>query len=120
MLLSILAMIMPTPWMDKIHQFLGLGPFPQTPLVEYLARSASGMYAMQGGLYLVLARDVNKYRQVIFWVAIMNAIFAISVMIIDHRSQLPLYWILIEGPSILVIALVMIFLSKTPIKDKIP
>ena len=36
--------------MAACHEAMGLGPFPDAPIVEYLARSVSAYYAMLGGL----------------------------------------------------------------------
>ena len=40
-LLALLAVFLPTDWMDGFHRELGLGPLPRRPIVEYLTRSVS-------------------------------------------------------------------------------
>ena len=37
--------VVPYAWMNAIHQWLGLGTLPDTPVVGYLARSTSAFYA---------------------------------------------------------------------------
>ena len=45
---ALVAVFMPRAWIDWCHQRLGLGPFPVAPVAEYLARSASLLYAALG------------------------------------------------------------------------
>ena len=39
------AVFLPTSLMDSTHRQLGLGPLPDGPIVQYLARSVAGLYA---------------------------------------------------------------------------
>ena len=55
MLLAFFAIFLPVRWMAVTHEWLGLGEFPASPLVDYLTRSASLLYAWHGGLLLVLS-----------------------------------------------------------------
>ena len=50
-LTAVLFVFAPHSWMDGIHQWLGLGKLPESPVVGYLARSTSAFYAMLGGLF---------------------------------------------------------------------
>jgi len=65
MLLAILAVSMPTSWMAVCHEWLGLGAFPDQPVVEYLARATSGLCAAMGGLLVLASADVRRYAAVI-------------------------------------------------------
>ena len=65
MLLAFAAILMPTDWMAANHRRLGLGPFPESALVEYLTRSISALYGIHGGLYLVVSIRVKRYADVI-------------------------------------------------------
>ena len=55
---AIIASVMPTTWMATTHKWLGLGDFPDTPITQYLARSVSVLYAIFGGLLIVVSTDV--------------------------------------------------------------
>ncbi len=61
MLLAVFAIFLPTEWMATTHRWLGLGEFPASPLVDYLTRSISALYAIYGGLLVLLARDVRRF-----------------------------------------------------------
>ena len=70
MLLATLALFMPTRWMEICHERLGLGAFPDQPIVEYLARTTSALYALLGALLLLASCDVKRYARVITVVAV--------------------------------------------------
>src|SRR5688572_3366178 len=60
-LLALPAVFMPTAWMDHFHRGLDLGPLPQKPIIEYLTRSVSFLYAAFGSLTLLIAWDLRRY-----------------------------------------------------------
>ena len=65
MLLAIGGVFLPLSWMAACHERLGLGAFPDAPIVEYLARCTSGLYAILGGVFLLSSWDVRRYGPVI-------------------------------------------------------
>ena len=64
-LTALLAVVMPTEWMDATHRWLGLGELPRAPIVEYLTRSLSLLYAVFGALWLYMSTDVRRYAPLI-------------------------------------------------------
>jgi hypothetical protein len=90
---ALLVVVMPVQWLDAAHRAMKLGPFPGAPIAEYLARSVSFLSAFYGGLLLVLARDVERYRSVILYQAV--AIMAGSALGIyaGVRAGLPAVWV---------------------------
>lgn len=53
----------PVGWMAAVHaRVLGLGPLPDAPVVEYLARHLSAVYVIHGAVALAVSRDVPRYR----------------------------------------------------------
>jgi hypothetical protein len=64
-LLALVPLWMPRAWMDAGHRWLDLGPFPDAPIAEYLARSVSSLSAFYGGLLIALSFDVRRYVLVI-------------------------------------------------------
>jgi hypothetical protein len=59
MLLAIGAVFMPFAWMDSIHRQLGMGTLPNAPIVQFLTRSASALYAGYGALMLFMSFNVR-------------------------------------------------------------
>src|SRR5207248_57622 len=64
-LLALVPVFMPFAWMAATRRWLGLGEMPAAPAVEYLARSASALYALIGALCLLLAADLDRYRPLV-------------------------------------------------------
>jgi len=80
--LAIVPMLMPTAWAQGAHAAIGLGNLPGEPIVEYLVRGMSAMCALYGGLLLLLAGDVDRYRRVITYqaVAILTAATCATIL----------------------------------------
>lgn len=112
MAFAFLAMLMPTAWMASTHRWLGLGEFPDRPVVEYLARSISALYGFHGVLLLIVAGDPVHYRALVDYVAIMNVAFGLIVFAIDLEAGMPLFWTAAEGPPIAVFGVLLGVLSR--------
>ncbi len=115
MLLAFGAVVMPAEWMAANHRWLGLGEFPASPLVDYLTRSASVLYGIHGGLYLVVAGDVRRYAGVLAYLAATAVLFGVLMLGIDLHAGMPWYWTFSEGPSVLAFgALLLVLLRSVP------
>ena len=112
MLTALGAVFMPTDWMAAAHRQLGLGEFPTSTLVDYLTRSASALYAIYGGIYLVVASDVRRYARVVAYLAAVNVVFGLLMVAIDVHAGLPLYWILGEGPPVVAFGVILLLLLR--------
>ena len=73
--LAFLAMLLPVDWMDAIHRALGLGELPRAPVVDYLARSVAALYGFHGVLLLLVSTNPVKYRDIVWFIAILNIVF---------------------------------------------
>lgn len=115
MLLAFGAIFLPTEWMAASHRRLGLGEFPASSLVEYLTRSVSALYAIHGGLYLVIASNLRRYAGVLTYVACANVVFGVLMVGIDLKARLPWYWTLAEGPPVAAFGVLLLgMLRKVP------
>ena len=112
MLLALIPLVMPFAWMDLVHRQLGLGKLPDAPIVDYLARSASALYAVHGALLIFAASDVRRYLPLVRFLAWVAVVFGPIMICIDHAANMPLLWTLCEGPSILAIGVVFLWLAK--------
>ena len=110
-MLATVAVFMPRAWMAACHAWLGLGAFPEGPIVEYLARSLSALYAMVGGLAWLVAGDVRRYERVVTYVAVVLVAFGAVISAVDLRLGMPLYWTLGEGPPTVLLGAVMLALQ---------
>jgi hypothetical protein len=110
---AFLAMFLPADWMASTHEWLGLGEFPRSPLVDYLTRSVAALYGIHGALLLLISRDPVRYRTIVQFVAVMNVVFGVILVLIDWHAGLPWWWTLGEGPPIIVFGIVLAFLNRS-------
>lgn len=112
LLLASLAVVMPQQWMASAHQALGFGPFPKSPVMEYLARSASALYATRGALMVLASSDIRRYRPLVVFLGISGCVFGIVMLAVDLKAGMPLWWTLVEGPPVLAANLLVLALIR--------
>lgn len=110
-LLGLIGVLLPTSAMNSIHQGLGLGALPSAPIVEYLSRSLSAFYAIQGGLMWCLSFDVDRFRPIVIFLSSSLIALGLLLFAVDIWSGLPAYWIWSEGPPIVVLACLALTLA---------
>ena len=106
------AVVMSDDAMAAIHVRLGLGELPNAPIISYLTRSASALYALHGALFLLVAADVRRYAPLISLMAYGAVALGAALASIDLAAGMPLYWTAVEGPSYLLIGLAMLVLLR--------
>ena len=109
---ALVAVFMSHDQMAAIHQWLGLGKFPEGIIVDYLARSLSAFYALMGVLYIVLARDIRAYATIITFMAWASICFGVATIIIDLQLDFPAWWTWGEGPFIIMYGAVVLWLQR--------
>jgi hypothetical protein len=102
----------PLAWMDSIHRMLGLGPLPAGPMMEYLARTESGLYAYLGAMLFFVSFDLPRYRPLLRFLAWTGIFFSIGVTVLDAKLGLPAFWIAGEGPFTLLLCVVLLILTR--------
>ncbi|MDP7020714.1 MAG: hypothetical protein QGG36_33315, partial [Pirellulaceae bacterium] len=100
-LFAIPAVLMPLPWMAAIHEWLGLGEFPEAAIVGYLARSLSAFYAIISALLLYVSRDIRYYRDYLRFWTLTVIVTGPALLGIGVAAGLPWYWLASEGPPTL-------------------
>jgi hypothetical protein len=115
MLCALVFVFCPFGWMQAIHARIGMGELGYTPLLSYLIRTLSAMYATLGALILFISLDVERYSgliRLLAWIAIVSGA---GVTALDATLHLPLFWTATEGPFTIVLGLVLIALmAKIP------
>jgi len=112
LLLAAVAVFLPTRWMEASSRWLGLGEFPASPLVDYLTRSISAMYAMHGAVLIGVAQDVRRFAPLVVLLAWASVAFGATMLGIDLHAGMPGYWTLAEGPSILLMGVLYLWLAR--------
>lgn len=111
LLMALPTAFLPQAWMDATHRWLGLGDLPGVPIVGYMARSLSLLYAMNGALLVFLAARPKRNAATLRFLGAIWILFGIGITWIDAASGLPLYWTLAEGPPTIGISLVILVLA---------
>jgi Na+-translocating ferredoxin:NAD+ oxidoreductase RnfD subunit len=105
------AVVMPQTWMAAIHQALGMGDLPDLPIVGYLTRSLSALYAVHGAMLLFVSFDVRRYLPLVRFSAGLVIVFGAMLLAIDAAAGLPWWWTFVEGPFLVVLGTVLLGLS---------
>ena len=111
-LFASLAVFMPMSWMAGIHDRLGLGEMPASPVVAYLARSVAVFYALFGALLLVLAGDIERYRPAVRFLGVMIAALGVVLAGVDLSAPMPWWWTVAEGPPTIGMGLLIFYLAR--------
>ena len=114
---AIFAVVMPHSWMKATNNALGLAPLSDTPLTGYLTRSLSAMYAYHGALIYYFSLDVRRFLPAIRFLVVLGLVFGVAMLVLDIAVGMPLYWILGEGPYVLVMCGLLLWLTKHVRKD---
>lgn len=118
---GLVGVVLPTAWMDRLHRLAGLGELPRAPIVGYLARSASALYAMLGAVYLFAARDPLRYRGLVILLGWSLLSFGVVVSAIELHAGLPWWWIIGEGVATIAAgAVILILAARLPTTTHTP
>lgn len=111
-LLAFPMMLLPDESMAAIHRSLGMGELPRAPVVGYLARSVSALYGFHGVLLFLIATDPVRYRPFVVYIGWMNVTFGLMLLAIDLHAGLPGWWTAVEGPGLVALGVVLLWLSR--------
>ena len=111
MLTALGVVVMPFDWMNSIHRQAGLGDLPHVPIVGYLTRSISALYALHGALLVFLAGDVRRYLPVVRFLAVTGAVFGAMMLARDCAVGMPLPWTACEGPYVVALSTVVLWFA---------
>lgn len=112
-LLAAGAMVMPRRWMAAIHAGLGMGVLPEGPIVGYLARLTSLLYALLGAVLLFVSFDVNRYGRLIAFLGMLTILHGVAVVGIGLAEDMPLWWTIGDGLALIGTGIVVLVLQRT-------
>jgi hypothetical protein len=112
LLMALIPAVMPFAWMKDIHCYLGMGELPDGPIVGYLTRSLSAMYAFHGAIVMFVSCDVRRYVSLIRFLAVLGFLFGIGMLVLDICVDMPLAWSVSEGPFIMILSSLMFRLAQ--------
>lgn len=112
MLCALVFVFCPFGWMAAIHERLGLGELSYTPLMSYLTRTLSALYASMGAVLLFISFDVQRYCPLIRLFGVLAVAGGVGVTILDAAAGLPLFWTVAEGPLTVALGGVLVTLAR--------
>lgn len=118
-LFAIPFLFIPFSWMNFVHEnLMRLGPLTHAPVVEYMARTLTALYAFHGALIFRLSYDVTRFRPVVQFVGWLQVALGLAAFVIDLAAGLPFWWVAGEGPGIAAGGLAIVVLSRQPRSDE--
>ncbi|MGO9115376.1 MAG: hypothetical protein ACLP9L_39695 [Thermoguttaceae bacterium] len=111
MLAALFPSMMPLAWMQEVHRCLEIGELPEGPIIGYLTRSLSLMYAMHGAILLFLSLDVRRFLPIVKFVAVVTILFSAWMIGLDVVVGMPPFWIISEGPCLFALYCVVLWLT---------
>lgn len=112
LLSALVPAVMPHSWMDGIHRQMDLGQLPDMPIVGYLTRSLSAMYAMHGAIVFFVSLDVRRYLPLIKFLFVLAFLFGLGMVVLDRAVDMPTAWACGEGPSIIILSAIALWLTS--------
>jgi hypothetical protein len=106
------AMLLPVETMRMAHKWLGLGEFPVAPITDYLARSTSMLYGVHGSVMFYAGLTIQHHWRFVWLLGWLHVVIGVSLVVIDSMAPMPMYWTLMEGPSIAALGVLILFLFK--------
>jgi hypothetical protein len=111
-ILAMVAVFMPFRWSVEAHAQLGLGQLPDMPVVLYLIRSASLLYAVHGVIVFFMSRDVRRNSRLITVLGVASLCQGIVLLFVDYSARLPKWWMLWEASVYWGMAAAILFLQQ--------
>lgn len=115
-----LVVFLPSETISALHNQLGIGEFPNTPIAWYLARGLPAYYAMHGACVLFISLDVRRYLDLIRFAMRAFAAYGILILIVDVQAAMPKVWTAAEPAFVLAFsACVLRLLSRSDLKPEV-
>jgi hypothetical protein len=111
LMVAVVPVVMPSEWMAAIHRALGMGELPSRPIVGYLTRSVSALYALHGVLVLCISFDVRRYLPLVKCLGVLSLAFGAVMLALDYLVGMPIWWVFCEGPFIITLGAVLLWLA---------
>lgn len=111
LLSALFAVVMPFSWMNEIHRLLGMGELPDQPIMNYLTRSLSAMYAMHGALIFFVSLNLRRYLPLVKFLLIAALGFGAVMLGIDLHAGMPASWTISEGPYLIAMSSALLWLA---------
>lgn len=117
-LLALPTVLLPVRWMAGVHEWLGMGKFPERPITIYLARSTSALCGFYGLVLVALSRDVVRFAPLVTLQAISIAILATGAMIMMWDTGMPLWWTATDAAGAILFGSAALWLQRQAAREQ--
>ena len=104
--------------MSQIHSWLGLGEMNEDPILIYLARSTSLMYAVHGAVQVFTGLKIERLWPLVWLLGVLHVLIGCTMLFVDLNAGMPTYWTAGEGPPVAGLGLLILYLWNRGEKDK--
>jgi hypothetical protein len=70
------------------------------------------LYALHGVMLVGLSLDVPRYRPLVVLAGVSNGLFGAACVAVDLAVGMPLWWVVLEGPVIVGVAVLTVVLAR--------
>jgi len=113
MLTALVFVFCPFSWMAKLASWAGVAEqLVYSPLMSYLTRTLSAMYAMMGAMLLFVSFDIDRYMPLVRLLAWLGLVGGAGVTFLDWLVAMPLFWTIGEGLGTVLLGVAMVYLTR--------
>lgn len=110
LILAVVPLFFPFDLMKTIHQWLGLGELPDSPIVVYLTRSTSMLYAVHGFVTVYTGFKIERLWPMAALLGFLHVGIGLTMIGVDLNAGMPAYWIAGEGGPIAGLGVLILYL----------
>lgn len=111
-ILAFISVIMPRSWMEVGHEWLGLGPMPNAPVLLYMIRQASYTYGVHGISLCLLSTDLQRFRPLLILNGIAFLLAGVVFFLIDYTSGMPWSWTISDAMACGIFGAALLWLNR--------
>jgi hypothetical protein len=111
MLTGLPGVLRPEIAFQKFAWLMGYGKQPMTPLIIYISGNAGYAYVALAALFWAISRDLLRYQPLVRVCGWIMVIAGPAYLSIDLQCPLPLWWVLMDSLSCLLIGLTLLWAS---------
>lgn len=108
---AIVAVWMPTSWIDQCALLMGVEPLPHSPLAGYLARLSSLMYVVHGATVFIVSYHLPRSLFLVPYLGWLTGFAGVGMLTIDIAERMPAMWTCVEFGALTFNGLVIVLLS---------
>lgn len=110
LILAVVPLFFPIDLMKVIHQWLGLGEMPDSPIAVYLARSTSMLYAVHGFVTVYTGLKIERLWPMAALLGFLHVGIGLTMIGVDLNAGMPAYWVAGEGGPIAGLGALILYL----------